>query len=138
MTRSNPSPAQKLINNASWLYDMKPPASPLRQQKILYTPIWTAAHDQCFIDSLWDYATDGKILRNDRVDEKALQRVIDMVNIVLKEAFTMDQNRLRWEKLAERYETFTYLINRPKVHWDCWDNTMHAPSAFWEQIFQVH
>ncbi|KAL0337763.1 UNVERIFIED_CONTAM: hypothetical protein Scaly_2051400 [Sesamum calycinum] len=73
-----------------------------------------------------------------KVDDDALQHATDVVNIVLKEAFTIDQNRLRWEKLRERCETFSYLINRQEIHWDRWDNKIHAPSAFWEQVFQVY
>ncbi|KAK4433508.1 hypothetical protein Salat_1113100 [Sesamum alatum] len=59
MTRSNPSPRAKAVTNVCWKYVPKPAISPPIQQKHLYTPIWTSAHDQCFIDALWDKAMAG-------------------------------------------------------------------------------
>ncbi|KAK4423016.1 hypothetical protein Salat_1884200 [Sesamum alatum] len=56
-------------DEACWNYVPKPPPSPPSQQKHLYTPIWTPAHDQCFIYALWDKAMDdthnGESLRYD-------------------------------------------------------------------------
>ncbi|KAL0461365.1 UNVERIFIED_CONTAM: hypothetical protein Slati_0024100 [Sesamum latifolium] len=105
-----------------------------RQQKLLYTPTWTAAHDQCFIDALADAAAEGKTHEDDGVNQEALAHATDVVNLILKETFTTDQNHARLEKLRERYETFKFLIARPKFFWDRWDNTVHAPSSFWEEI----
>ncbi|KAL0293676.1 UNVERIFIED_CONTAM: hypothetical protein Sradi_6924400, partial [Sesamum radiatum] len=92
--------------------------------KLLYTPTWTAAHDQCFIDALSDAAAEGKTHEDGGVNKEALAHATEVVNLVLKEAFTIDQNRARLEKLRERYETFKFLISRPEVFWSRSDNTM--------------
>ncbi|KAK4439218.1 hypothetical protein Salat_0256700 [Sesamum alatum] len=115
-------------------YVPNPPFSPPRQHKFFYTPVWTAAHDQVFIDSLWDQTMGGSIQDGGVISDEALQRATEQVNLVLKESFTANQNRPRVQKLRERYETFRYLISCLEVYWDRWDNTTTAPSAFWERM----
>ncbi|KAK4413344.1 hypothetical protein Salat_2747000 [Sesamum alatum] len=56
---SRVSSFEEAVTNVCWKYVPKPTISPPIQQKHLYTPIWTSAHDQCFIDALWDKAMAG-------------------------------------------------------------------------------
>ncbi|KAL0405680.1 UNVERIFIED_CONTAM: hypothetical protein Slati_3881900 [Sesamum latifolium] len=88
MTRANPSPAHNEISNATKNYTPQSVPTPPRQQKLLYTPTWTAAHDQCFIDALEDSAFEGRTHEDGVVNEEALPHAIEVVNLVLKEAFT--------------------------------------------------
>ncbi|KAL0463300.1 UNVERIFIED_CONTAM: hypothetical protein Slati_0217600 [Sesamum latifolium] len=120
MTRANPFPAYIEISNATKTYTPQPVPTPPapRQQKLLYTPTWAAANDQCFIDALEDSAFEGKTHEDGVVNEETLAHATEVVNLVLKEAFTIEQNRARLEKLRERYETFKFLIARPEVFWD--------------------
>ncbi|KAK4431116.1 hypothetical protein Salat_0873700 [Sesamum alatum] len=76
----------------------------------------------------------GSVQDGGVISDEALQRATEQVNLVLKESFTENQNRPRVQKPRERYETFRYLISCPEVYWDRWDNTMTAPSAFWERM----
>ncbi|KAL0456063.1 UNVERIFIED_CONTAM: hypothetical protein Slati_0945500 [Sesamum latifolium] len=97
-----------------------------------------AAHDQCFIDALQDSAFEGKTHEDGLVNDEALTHATEMVNLVMKEAFTIDQNRARLEKLRERYTTFKFLIEHPEVYWDRQKNTMHATCEFWEEIVKTY
>ncbi|KAK4424958.1 hypothetical protein Salat_1689400 [Sesamum alatum] len=67
---------------------------------------------------------------------EALKHATQVVNLVIKEAFTVAANYNRYIKLRERFETFSYLISCPEVHWDRWKNTIHAPTEFWEDVFE--
>ncbi|KAK4421970.1 hypothetical protein Salat_2147700 [Sesamum alatum] len=134
MTRSNPSPNEKAVTKACWNYVPKPPPSPPSQQKHLYTPIWTPAHDQCFIDALWDKAMDGTFTGDSVSSYEAVKQATEIVNLVMKEAFSVDANYNRYIKLRERFETFSFLISCPEVNWDRWENILHAPEEFWEDV----
>ncbi|KAK4420169.1 hypothetical protein Salat_2429800 [Sesamum alatum] len=136
MTRSNHSPRAKAVMNVCWKYVPKPAISPPIQQKHLYTPIWTSAHDQCFIDALWDKAMAGCSDVDSFNNIESIKYATTVVNLVMKEAFTVDANCGRYIKLRERYETFSYLISQPEIHWDRWENTMHAPTEFWQRMFE--
>ncbi|KAK4431157.1 hypothetical protein Salat_0877800 [Sesamum alatum] len=93
-------------------------------------------HDQCFIDALWDKAMDSTINVESLSNVEAPKHAIQVVNLVMKEAFTLDANYSRYIKLRARFETFSYLISCSEVHWDRWENTIHAPTDFWEDVFE--
>ncbi|KAL0401686.1 UNVERIFIED_CONTAM: hypothetical protein Slati_4198500 [Sesamum latifolium] len=57
-------------------------------------------------------------------NEEALKYANSIVNLVMKEAFTLAANYLRFTKLRERFETFSYLISRPEVHYNRWDKLL--------------
>ncbi|KAK4434999.1 hypothetical protein Salat_0662900 [Sesamum alatum] len=114
MTRSNPSPRAKAVTKVYWNYVPKPEISPPIQQKHLYTPIWTPTHDQCFIDALWDKVMVGCSDVESFNNKEAIKYATTMVNLIMKEAFTVDANYGRYIKLRERFEMFSYLIHNPR------------------------
>ncbi|KAK4435142.1 hypothetical protein Salat_0677500 [Sesamum alatum] len=105
MTRSNPSPRAKAVTKVCWNYVHNPAISSPIQQKHLYTPVWTPAHDQCFIDALWDKAMAGCSDVDSFNNIEAIKYATTVVNLVMKEAFTVDANFGRYIKLREHYET---------------------------------
>ncbi|KAK4415672.1 hypothetical protein Salat_2674600 [Sesamum alatum] len=115
MTRSKPSSTYSTaMGDRNYVPNL--PFSLPRQQKFLYTPVWTAAHEQVFIDSLWDQAMGGSVQEGGVIFDEVLQRATEQVNLVLKESFTANQNRPRVEKLGDCYETFRYLISCLKTY----------------------
>ncbi|KAK4413647.1 hypothetical protein Salat_2777500 [Sesamum alatum] len=110
MTHSNPSPRAKAVMKVCWNYVPEPAICPPIQQKPLYTHVWTPAHDQCFIDAVWDnaMASCSDVYSFDH--KKAIKYATAVVNLVMKEAFTVNANYARYIKLKKRFETFSYLI----------------------------
>ncbi|KAK4420158.1 hypothetical protein Salat_2428700 [Sesamum alatum] len=92
------------------------------------------AHDQCFINALWDKAMDGTLTGDSVSSYQAVKHATEIVNLVMKEAFTVDANYSRYIKLRERFEIFSFLISCPEVNWDQWENVLHAPKEFWENV----
>ncbi|KAK4438668.1 hypothetical protein Salat_0201300 [Sesamum alatum] len=137
MTRFNPSIAFSAANG-NGNYVPKPAPSTPCQQRFLYTSVWTAAHDQVFLDCLWDLAMAGKLEEGGVIPPEALKRATEQTNLIMKESFTCSQNRHRVEKLRDRYEIFRYLLSCPEVISDRWDNTIIAPSDFWERVTKTY
>ncbi|KAK4413231.1 hypothetical protein Salat_2735700 [Sesamum alatum] len=69
-------------------------------------------------------------------NKEAIKYATTVVNLVMKEVFTVDANYGRYIKLREHFKTFSYLISQPEIHWDRWENTMHAPTEFWQLTFE--
>ncbi|KAK4421515.1 hypothetical protein Salat_2102100 [Sesamum alatum] len=59
-------------------------------------------------------AMDGTINVESLSKIEALKHATQVVNLVMKEAFTLDANYSRYIKLRERFETFSYLISCPE------------------------
>ncbi|KAK4441770.1 hypothetical protein Salat_0511900, partial [Sesamum alatum] len=68
-------------------------------------------------------------------NKEAIEYATTVVNLVMKEVFTVDANYGRYIKLRERFETFSHLISQLEIHWDRWENTMHSPTEFWQLVF---
>ncbi|KAK4426812.1 hypothetical protein Salat_1449900 [Sesamum alatum] len=98
MTRSNPSPRAKAVTKVCWNYVPKPAIYPPIQQKYLYTPVWTPAHDQCFIDALWHKVMAGCNDVNS-FHQEGIEYAKTVVNFVKKEALTVDANFAHYIKL---------------------------------------
>ncbi|KAK4412497.1 hypothetical protein Salat_2896800 [Sesamum alatum] len=116
MTLSKPSPCAKAVSKVCWNYVLKPAILPPSQQKHIYTPVWMPTHDQCLIDALWDKAMDGCGDVDSYCHTEAIKYAMIVVNLVMKEVFTVDANYARYIKLMEHFETFSYLISQ--LHWD--------------------
>ncbi|KAK4432898.1 hypothetical protein Salat_1052000 [Sesamum alatum] len=96
MTRSNPSLRAKAVTNVCWKYVPKPTISAPIQQKHLYTPIWNSAHDQYFIDALWDKAMAGCSDVDSFNNIESIKYATTVASLVMKERFP----------LAKAYEHF--------------------------------